>query len=1647
MIKTFTQLMSRFFLLFLLFNTGNIFTVNGQNKTYATNQSNGKNAATIVAGLISGGYSSTSFSSVATVENPQNSVNGNETTFSTMKARNLNVALVDYSGEAWLQMNYTSAVSAYKTSYVKIDEPTTSGWNIDLLATVGGLLGLLNDNIIIVEAYNNSSKLNNVESTISRDGNGNIYIAVTPSQAYTGIRVKLRSQGNLLGLSLGGGLDMKVYGTFYYESGELCSRPQQTFFKSSGINVSLLDYQDRNLEKAIDTNGNSFSTLKQTALLNVSLAGSQSQVFHFASSSNANSSLNIKFAIGSSSVLNTDLLGSSEVIFYNGNSIVYRRSLLSSLLNHTDLLNLLQNGNPVVATFAPGRLFDKVEVRLSSPVGLSVLGSTLRIYDIQRYGDNNSLCPNPEIVPTPAITFSPLDSPSCSFVLSDYSNVDFPNLAVDGNNETYATLHADAGNLLVNGPNAGFLEFDLGATAAYQTVYVRIGYDKDVLNRLLAGSLGELVTGLGNDLLLGNQYIQIQVHGNNNEILNVNSSNFFGGSNGTANGIIRIVEDKIGRYYIAITPYQNYDKIKITNHVDALLATGKQASLEVYDACFEMGQNDCLPPAFTSFSGSGLNLSVGNLSEVGVKDPYKAISDNSSEYSEINLGALALGAQVYQSVFFSDLSQAGDKVKIDVMIDPSAVLTIELLGAYQVKFYKGKNQVGSTLSFQDGLLNNLDLLSLLNAKGIIELEFESTLGFDRVDIGAITVVGLNVATPPLRIYKVEKYGNLCPLAIKNPPFDQTQFANELVSWGHADFVQNVLDTANFDSYASLRSNAGPLVGINSYSGHVEMKYQTPISAGKTSYVRIDFDEDILNALLSGSLGSVANDLINNLLLGNHYFDIELKMNGNDVLSGSSKNTPLVGNGDIRIVQDALGRYYIAITPEQQYNSVKITSHTDAALGLLAQPNSMNVYGMYSEMSNNKCLGAFATSFEYEGINLGVDPVGSAGVTNAEYALDENSQHYSEISNGTLGVGNATKQWIYFNTQSPANDIVEIRLKTEGGGVDLDVLGGLEVIAYLGNQPVDTFDFQNGIIHGVNIINLLNNNQLVKLIFQPNQDFDRLSIGIRTILNVSVFPPIHLYGIERCKDISNLILAVNDINQSPQDMTTTGNLLLNDRGSSLKVSKVFINDANGELIQSIPNNQPINVYNSQNELAGKISIQENGEYVFTPETGYTGQVSVQYEAQDEYGYNDRAELMIKILPEIQSGVNNPPVANDDHVITKKNTLITGNVLENDSDPDGDAMALTSIFVDGIEHLIDQAGIVVNTSHGDLTIRANGDFSFHPNNEFAGNVPSMEYRICDDGNPQECDHASLKISVLNIGSSENITIANDDAIVGQKGQDLQGNVLMNDFDPEGDNQTLSSISINGTEYIIPANGTEIISIPGKGVLTIGSNGEYSFVPVTNFIGTIPVEQNICDDGMPTACSQASLYITFLTPTNPLSIHNIDFVVHKENNTSVLEWTAVFKERPKGYVIERSIDANNWDSIGYLSNTQTSQFDENSNQYKFKDLSPRKGMNFYRLKVVGIDGKNQWSEVRSVYFDRFDEIFDIYPNPAQRYLFITGLDDAELIKIRNVNGKIMKEIKINHEKEYKLNLEQYASGIYFMNVYLNSGAIQTRRFIVDK
>ncbi|MCP1386582.1 Ig-like domain-containing protein, partial [Runella salmonicolor] len=52
-----------------------------------------------------------------------------------------------------------------------------------------------------------------------------------------------------------------------------------------------------------------------------------------------------------------------------------------------------------------------------------------------------------------------------------------------------------------------------------------------------------------------------------------------------------------------------------------------------------------------------------------------------------------------------------------------------------------------------------------------------------------------------------------------------------------------------------------------------------------------------------------------------------------------------------------------------------------------------------------------------------------------------------------------------------------------------------------------------------------------------------------------------------------------------------------------------------------------------------------------------------------------------------------------------------------------------------------------------------------------------------------------------------------------------------------------------------------------LTLNADGTYTYVPATNFVGTVSQKYKVCDSGSPVACDTATLVITVLEPvTNP-------------------------------------------------------------------------------------------------------------------------------------------------------------------------------------
>ncbi|MDM1093869.1 DUF11 domain-containing protein [Myroides odoratimimus] len=1112
--KTTFSLWKRLLLLLVLFVP--LVQSFGQTKVYATSEKHGTNSRGTLSGL-GAPYNPTNNKDLADVIDAKLSIDGNENTHTILKANTITV-LVEATGEAWLETVFPKFVPANTVAYVKVSAPTTKGASLDLGKIVGGLLGVIGSNVII-EGYDVNKDLVDNKSfhvTFTEGGTGELYFAVTSSKELSSIKIKVRSEGSLLNLLGSLAVEMNVYETFYYTENVSCGKPVSTGVASSGLNINLLGglYGKREFAKSIDNDENTFSTLKEDGLVTVGVAGTLSQFFYFANSTDKND--NVRFILGSGNgVLNLELLSGMELIAYNKGQQVYTRKLSGGLLGKTDILGLIQNGDKTSFRFAPGVAFDKVEIRLGGLLNVGLLNGGLNIYDVHLFKGDGT-CPDDDMkAPSPSVT--PFVKSSCGTTLGTVENVDFSVRAVDGNNESFATMYASQDGLLGLGAKGGTLQMKYNEVVpANATSYIRVDTDKNALDALLSGSLGTVVKGL-TGLLLGDHYFEIEVHNDTKLVTKGSSINGFGSVSG---GAITVVQDNIGRYYFAVTPDNTYTSITIKNKVGAVLPTNV-SELRVYEMCRELDTDLCYPAQFTSYDQKGFSLGVADLTKVGVKNPYHAISGNSSNYSEINNGLLSVGGLVKQTVYFNQPSQVGDELKVRLQLDPSSLLSLDLLGGYKVVTYLGDKQQES-FTLQQGLINNLNLLDLFKSGGVQTLTFDTKQIFDRVDVQASTVLTASV-TPAIRLYDVKRVSSTCPEITTVSPFIKPVCATTVLSASNADDINNIFSD-NFDAYATINSGAGILLGLGGqYSGHIELGYAKEVPANTTSYVRIDFDEKLLNALLGGSLGNVVNGLLNGLILGDHFFEVEVKNAAKTViLDGKSNvsNNSAKGAGIIRIVKDSLGRTYLAITPTVPYQSVRITDKTNSALGLLAKPNSMNVYSMCYESDTNSCVPSFATSFEYNGLALDVKDLSGGGVKNPERAIDNNTTNYSEISSGTLNIAGAVRQYIYFNSDAKAGEETLIKFKTQGGQVNVDLIGALEIKAYKGEKEVDALSSTNGLINGINVLDLLTTGQMVELPFRPKAAYDRISIGMKSLVGVNVGASIHLYDVARTCRVVN-----------------------------------------------------------------------------------------------------------------------------------------------------------------------------------------------------------------------------------------------------------------------------------------------------------------------------------------------------------------------------------------------------------------------------------------------------------------------------------------------------------------------------------------------
>lgn len=154
---------------------------------------------------------------------------------------------------------------------------------------------------------------------------------------------------------------------------------------------------------------------------------------------------------------------------------------------------------------------------------------------------------------------------------------------------------------------------------------------------------------------------------------------------------------------------------------------------------------------------------------------------------------------------------------------------------------------------------------------------------------------------------------------------------------------------------------------------------------------------------------------------------------------------------------------------------------------------------------------------------------------------------------------------------------------------------------------------------------------------------------------------------------------------------------------------------------------------------------------------------------------------------------------------------------------------------------------------------------------------------------------------------------------------------------------------------------------------------------------------------------------------------------NSDVVLNWTTLSEDGAGVFEVQR-FNANRFETIGAVSATGYSM---TASHYQFVDQNPNPGRNFYRVKLIGLNGSTDYSEYCETMMGAGrGEIMtsvNLFPNPAGAdvTVSVTGMpvDDA-VITLMDQSGRIVSSTNMSNNIA-SLDITGLSSGIYLIKV----------------
>jgi hypothetical protein len=162
-------------------------------------------------------------------------------------------------------------------------------------------------------------------------------------------------------------------------------------------------------------------------------------------------------------------------------------------------------------------------------------------------------------------------------------------------------------------------------------------------------------------------------------------------------------------------------------------------------------------------------------------------------------------------------------------------------------------------------------------------------------------------------------------------------------------------------------------------------------------------------------------------------------------------------------------------------------------------------------------------------------------------------------------------------------------------------------------------------------------------------------------------------------------------------------------------------------------------------------------------------------------------------------------------------------------------------------------------------------------------------------------------------------------------------------------------------------------------------------------------------------------------------LSFTANRDANGVLLQWVTANETNNSHFEVERSSDGIQYIAIGTV-------FTGNQ-PYRFEDIAPAAGTNYYRIKQIDEDNNSRYSGVATVDIDNVVTTI-VYPNPAKNIVNIQFKANAAhvAVLIMDAAGRITYTTTVSAITAggvVQVPVSGFAAGVYVIKVKWDTGA----------